>query len=50
MLKSSYLKNNNEKRIEWIMIIEIDLIFITEKMIKYYKKKQKFFIKKRKFL
>ena len=42
MLKSSYLKNNNEKRIEWIMIIEIDLIFITEKMIKYYKKNKSF--------
>ena len=38
MLKSNYLKNNNKKGIEWIIIIEMDLIFIIGEIIRYYKK------------
>ena len=42
MLKPSCLKNNNKKRIEWIMTIKINLIFIIGEMMGYHKKSKSF--------
>ena len=41
MLKLKYLKNDEEKGVKQIIIVEIDLITITNKKIMKYLKKKK---------